>query len=110
MADINYFLQYRKIIQSEIRKLHKLTNEYFHRDGRSQNPYEGIFEIEKNIAESTLQERWYEKSELDPIFFKKISTQYLNVLDELIVISKLKRLKDIKKSVEDIINSVVLKL
>ena len=100
----------RKSFQSEIRKLHNLTNEYFHRDGRSQNPYEGIYEIEKNIAESTLQERWYEKSELDPIFFKKISTQYLNVLDELIIISKLKRLKDIKKSVEGIINSVVLKL
>ena len=35
-----------------------------------------IFEIEKNIAESTLQERWYEKSELDPIFFKKIGIAF----------------------------------
>ena len=100
----------RKSFHNEIKKLHNLTNEYFHRDGRSQNPYEGIYEIEKNIAESTLQKRWYEKSELDPIFFKKISTQYLNVLDELINISKLNRLKDIKKSVEEIINNVVLKL
>jgi actin-like ATPase involved in cell morphogenesis len=96
--------------QEEIKTLHNLTNEYFHRDGRNINQNNDIFEIEKNIAENNLQNRWFEKSQLDPLFFKKISYQYVNVLDEFIKISKIKTLKDIKSSVQDVIQRVILKI
>ena len=63
--------KYKKAtFQKEIALIHNLTNSYFHRQNRKEINYgEQVGEISEAIAEGTLSSRWFQKTELDPVFF-----------------------------------------
>jgi len=90
--------------------IHNLTNSYFHRQNRKEINYgEQVKEIDDAIAKGTLASRWFQKTELDPVFFNELSQQYLKVLDELYKISKIPELNEIKSEALKIIENVNLK-
>ena len=109
--DIKSLKKFKKqTFQKEVLLIHNLTNSYFHRQNRKEINYgEQVKEIDDAIAKGTLASRWFQKTELDPVFFNELSQQYLKVLDELYKISKIPELNEIKSEALKIIENVNLK-
>lgn len=109
--DIKLLKKYKKrTFLKEVGLIHNLTNSYFHRQNRKEINYgEQVKEIDDAIAKGTLASRWFQKTELDPVFFNDLSQQYLKVLDELYKISKIQELNEIKSEALKIIENVNLK-
>ncbi len=109
--NIKSLKKYKKAtFQKEIALIHNLTNSYFHRQNRKEINYgEQVGEISEAIAEGTLSSRWFQKTELDPVFFTDLSQQYIKVIDGLFKISKIQELNEIKREALIIIENVNLK-
>lgn len=109
--DIKLLKKYKKKkFQNEIGLIHNLTNSYFHRRNRKEINYgEQVKEIDKAIEKGTLASRWFQKTELDPVFFNTLSQQYIKVLEEFYRISKIQKLNEIKREALKIIENVNLK-